>query len=103
MLAIQVYLRRPDIRNIPSQSTDKDRLNINIQNEETLDAKTIYEQNRKKTSISLKNYKLNKKLNYIYTFLLHCSVLIAAGLFSKYAFSEELVDYTLGMDFREDS
>jgi hypothetical protein len=48
---------------------------------------------KRKTSVNLINYKQNKKMKIFLSFLIHCGAIFFIGLFSKYAFSEEIVNF----------
>lgn len=102
MLAIEVYLKakqKEDIKNTCGISFkdenvgSKSLMDLRLKEKEELTNTAINIGNniRLRKSISMFKYKLNKKLNYVYTFLLHCVSLFSIGLFAKYTLSEEIV------------
>ena len=106
MLAIEIYLQNKKIkenfRNTMNVSEDKIKFSEQTENEIINNKKgeilinSISGDNFKITNkkmISLFNYKLNKKLGVIYYFFLHFISILAIGYLSKYALSEDIIEY----------
>jgi hypothetical protein len=92
-LKIQVQSPRNNSQNQAKKDlNDRPQFSKSLEQKEETPFNTSNEIKRK-TSVNLINYKQNKKMKMFFKFLIHCGAIFFIGLFSKYAFSEEIVNF----------